>query len=228
MLGWNTIERIVKVIGLKLDGLGDVVVAGNIVPGLFPFIAPGEDLGGEIRAKPASGNSVLDLESGTQHIALLSDLGSPSMLVALPDRHFQSPLFQGGRQIGHSLVGQEGWLPDEVVGDIGLKPREQLDSQCGTGVPALQTAVLVIVVFKIKSGEKGTLPEIVVDFEELPAAESVVLALLRFRRDGSQEKRGDSYQIIQNPGLQNVLKLSYPGMAPAGSRHSKLQSDAGP
>ena len=61
MLGWNTIERIVKVIGLKLDGLGDVVVAGNIVPGLFPFIAPGEDLGGEIRAKPASGNSVLSI-----------------------------------------------------------------------------------------------------------------------------------------------------------------------
>ena len=76
-------------------------------------------------------------------------------------------------------MGRGEWLMNIIISDIELQPREKLNSNRGTYVPTFQTLVLVIVVLKIKSGENRTLPEIMVNFNKLPASKRVVLTFLR-------------------------------------------------
>ena len=76
-------------------------------------------------------------------------------------------------------MGRGEWLMNIVIRNIELQPWEKLNSNRGTCVPTFQTLVLVIVVLKIKSGENRTLPEIMVDFNKLPASKRVILDLLR-------------------------------------------------
>ena len=183
---WS-VEGIVKIIGLQLNGVGDVIITGNIVPCLLPLISPGENLCGQIRTELSPRDSVLDLEPGAENIALASGLRGPSVLVTLPYGDFQATLLKGRRKISHRLVGQPGRFPDKIVGDIEFKPRQKLPSDRRPSVPALEPLVLVVVMFKIEGGEKRTIPEVTVDLEELPAAESVILGLLPLRRGSDRQ-----------------------------------------
>ncbi len=85
----------------------------------------------------------------------------------------------------------------EIVGDIGLEPGEDLHTKRGTGVPTVELLILVVVVLKVNGRIEGGLLEIVAHFNELPSAVGIFFLLLRhgWKRE---TQTADYQQFTQN------------------------------
>ena len=191
MLGGSVFESIIHVIGFQLESLVNIESAAHVMAVFFPRF-PGENLDGQVRAEMALGDGVLCRQLGALCRADPNGTRScapvRSGTAACPPAWPAPPCASTARFI------------QEIVGDIGLEPGEDLHTKRGTGVPTVELLILVVVVLKVNGRIEGGLLEIVAHFNELPSAVGIFFLLLRhgWKRE---TQTADYHQQLMQKGL---------------------------